>query len=290
MTIITDPGYLAIIRKIMREPGFSFDNRGLEFAFRRWTEVTSQEERLAVERANFIHWVENLRAQDLLSGRPPVTAPPLAPRPRIVQGRVEPEREPEPVRSRSPESVPQLRFTSESQDWQAEEARPEITPPPRPAPVPAARDVARIPPRPPASRSSAVHVQQPSRKVAAFQQMPGGRLFPELAHVRPAAGGPKPLLEFTAQDVEFLLDYNQRQKRLRGTEQAGDEARAEGLERRLGAIRERMAVRAQLDRDVDAENERLARLGAAITEHGCEKANDLPADVLSACGFRKRVA
>jgi len=294
---ISNPGLLEIARRIMSEPGFSFDPRGMERAFRRWTEVTTPEQREVAEKVFFYRWMEDLRAE---KWRPAIAAPTASPgRPRVVPGRVAEDSTPPERDTMTAPPVSSLKFRSESPGWPRVEPSPPAAAPSAPVPL------RQAPPAPPAPapvagtgsavQSAAEHVvpppspapmTQPSRKVAGYQQM-----YPELTRSWEAASGArKTLADFDERDIQHRDRHLSRQQQMWRTENAGDEQRVEDRERRNAQDRVRIAQRAQGIRDLEAERERLALAGHEMAEHGCATIGELPPEALTACGFRRQVA
>jgi len=291
---ISNPGLLKIARRIMSEPWFSYDPRDMERAFRQWTEVTTPEQREIAQRVFFYRLLEDLRAE---KWRPAEVAAPG--RPRIVPGRVTEDSTPPGRDTATPPPVAALKFRSQSSDWPKEEEPPPLAAPAAPQQAPAASlapaaaastgstgstewpAVKRtIPPSPPAP------VAQPSRKIAGYQQM-----YPELSRSWEAASGErKTLADFDERDIRYRDRQLSGQQQLWRTENAGDEERIEGRERRNAQDRVRIAQRAQGIRDLEAERERLAAAGQEMAEHGCATIGELPPEALTACGFRRHVA
>lgn len=276
MAVINNPGLNEIALKIVGDPYFSFDEQQLRRAYRRWEELTTPEQRRAAEQALLIRWWQDILA-DHRNQRPPAVAPPASDRgeasPKVVAGTVDEDEAPAPYST--------LKFTSES---------PEPAPlsPPRPASAAPPRPAVPVPPRTPPP--GPVVVQQPSRKVAAYQQMPGGRLFPELSRPVATASGPKALGEFTGADLERLRAQLGRQKQDLQTRNAGDEARIENRETANARDRVKIAQRAEAVAEMDALAERAERAERELAAHGLGTVAELPAEALAACGFRRQVA
>lgn len=282
MAAINNPEIIAMLRGIMREPGFSFAGQGLEFAFWRWVRDATHEQRLVLEKANFIRLLEDLRAEDRLDARPPLL--PVINRastPRVVQGTVA---EDAPA---IPERVAALKFRSVSPGWQ--EPEPEV-PPERIWPAGSPRPLAPVTitslvrhPEPVAQDNAPV--QQSSRKIASYQHM-----FPELAFPVQTASGAKPLAQFGEQDIDYRLAAIREQRQAWRTANAGDEARVEERERLNARDRVRVAERSRNIRDSQAEEERLATARRELAGTGCAVIGELPPEILAACGFKRRVA
>lgn len=241
-----------------------------------------------------IRWLQDEHAAYLRDQRNYAELP--SAQPRVVAGDVVPETgEPGGREAEAAESV--LKFRSESPDWERPEserdapggemperaARPLLN---RATPVPAP-----VPPPPAiisgvggATRVPAAE-QQPSRKVASYQQM-----FPELSFRVQTVSGAKPLAEFTGADIEFRRGELVRQRQEWRTANAGDETRIGERERLNAKDRVRIAERAQNIRDAEAEDERLKLAEHEIQQYEVALVGDLPPEALEACGFRRRVA
>lgn len=128
-------------------------------------------------------------------------------------------------------------------------------------------------------------VQQPSRKIAAYQQM-----FPELYYPVQTPGGPKPLAEFTVHDIGYRIGELRRERREWGSANLGDKARIEDRDRLNARDRVRIAQRLQNIRDAEAEEKRLALAERELDGYDVAVIGELPVEALDACGFRRRVA
>jgi hypothetical protein len=297
MAVINNPDLREIAYRIMSEPGFSTDGEGLLRAHKRWTELTRPEQRLAAERALFARWLQDLRAD---RDRPPerFSIPDARdPRPRIVPATVEDD-DPQPVPEQARPGS-ELKFRSESPDWRDADAAADDFPGGQPesdthasvaagdqAPVLSVARRRQDPPRRPEPVTvTNIAVQQPSRKIAAYQQM-----FPELTFPVQTASGAKPGTEFDRLDIAYRRSVLAELRQEWRTANAGDEARIEDWEHRIAEKRVRVAERGQHIRDNQAEDERWAKADRELAESGVALVGELPPEVLAACGFKRRVA
>jgi hypothetical protein len=296
---INDPGLNEIARKIVSEPGFSFDRPQLVRAMRQWAERTTREQRLAAEQALLIQWWQGLYAEHWQQQRnsSSIAAPGAGISSKVVAGEVVRDA-PSPAGTAEP--VSELKFRSESPAWQqpapslaAVADIPDVLEPvgvPVPSPTRTITDRASQPVTPARATSGlaatrpAPAIQQPSRKVEGYRNM-----FPELALSMQTASGPKPLWQCDEQDARGVADHLDRQRQMRRTEIAGKEASAEDLERRGAKLRAAAAELSHLNREDAALEEHLMRVIPELADRG-GVIGDLPDDVLRACGFRRRVA
>lgn len=274
MGVINDPSLGEIGRGIIAamglRPGADLDPRQ---AWRLWTERTTPMQRHAAEQVWFAEWLNGLRREQVrelvaAKGGIPVALE-AAERPGIIPGRVVDDEPRLPRGTGVP--LTELAFQSESPGLREPE-RPEPATP-RFGPVVVSNVKDRAP------------VQQPSRKVAAYQHM-----FPELGFPVVTASGPKSLAECDGADLEFrIAEVVQHRQNLRSANSA-DEARIEGREKLNARDRVRIAERQQNMREARQAEERLAKAAKALADHGVTVIGELPAEALAECGFTRRVA
>lgn len=314
--VINDPAFSEIARKIVTEPGFSLSGPdGARRALHRLAELTSPLQRQGLADLLIIRWLFDEYAEYKQSL---VHELPAAPS-NVVAGEVE------KAGGEPGTPVTELRFTSESPQWQqpaASETSPQAMY--SAAPIqqpPAGNETSRsqstssahagsaaadslpgghvpvgpqvgsaageraAPPRPDVLPSAPVQIQQPSRKIAAYQ-----RMFPELAWPHEAPDGPKALADFTRGDIAHLIGQIAAQRQAWRTRNSGDEQRIEDRERLNARDRVRIAERQRNIRDAVAQEERLRAADRELEGYDLATIGELPVEALTACGFKKKVA
>jgi len=296
MAVINNEDLHQIAVKVVSAPGFSVNGAGAaRQALHRIEEFLPPGPlRKQAWDALVIRWLQDEHAAYLRDQRNYAELP--SAQPKVVAGDVVPETGGAGERqTTAAESL--LKFRSESADWERPETRREVSGGEMPTAIAEHGRGRPAPPRAPgqavpevisgvgASPSATVAVQQPSRKVASYQQM-----FPELSFRVQTASGAKPLAEFTGADIAFRRGELVRQRQEWRTANAGDESRIEDRNRLNARDRVRVAERAQHIRDAEAEEERLKLAEHEIEQYEVASVGDLPPEALEACGFRRRVA
>lgn len=304
MGVINDPAFVEIARKIVREPGFSLAGPdAARRALGRLSELAEPRQRAGLADLLIIRWLRDEHAYFVQQQTRYADAPAAVTEsgaPKVIPGDVEAGAAPElKFRSESPgwqpPSLPATPETSRSQAvddnhnrYAAADNFPGGQDPGDAQTTDAAGELPLSLPSPRPVRSAAV--QQPSAKVEAFRRMPGGALFPDLQMAREIAPGvTKVRARFGEQDERALAVNLGRQIDALLVQNAGDDERAESYERRARGHRVQIAARNQKITAMRTDREQAQRTADALAELG-GVTGELPAHVLSACGFSRRVA
>lgn len=292
MPVINNPDLRAIAMRIVSAPGFGSGQQAMRRALGQWFESVSPRQREAAEQALIIRWLEDVHAEFLREQRQErmaIAAPAGSVPGTVIAGHLEDE----PAPRETPLPVSDLKFRSESPEWQ-EPAVPlapvapvasERPPPPWNPPIPPKREAPRNGPVKITRAEDRAPVPQPSRKVEGYRQM-----FPELAFPVQTESGAKPLAEFTVEDIEYRRKVLAELRQGWRMANSGDESRIRERERLNAKDRVQVARRAKNIRDAAAEDERLSNAEREIAAWDCALVGELPEDVLAACGFKRRSA